>query len=453
MLRLLKGTLILILSGIAPLTTFGQNTGNNGNVGGIRIDADGVIGMAIQQDRGVKLDKKLKATLAKQVVAGDVSQPSPARMVSLVRLEEACQQALAGKKPLPLEIACLAGLTQIDHVFVDLDEKDLILSGPAEPFVQGESGRWIGLETGRPVLLLDDLLVALRSVSLNQVVGCSIDPVPARLAALQRFLKENSSPATPEVIGLRYKKMTEIMGLYDVKITGVPDDSHFARGLVEADYRMKLLTLGLEKPGVKGFKSHLALTNTAQASHRWWFVPLYDRILRSADGLAYEFSGQRAQLLGEDELANEAGQRSPAATNKVSTNGYARQFTDKFPEIAANMPVFAELQQLIDWTVLAALIRQERLAERIDWSMSLFQDAEKLPHEKWPVPKQVPCLMNTKTGRGGAIIAEHSGGVTIQPGDVLRKISARNEGSEELSQRRTKALDRSSNEKHPWWWD
>ena len=41
------------------------------------------------------------------------------------------------------------------------------------------------------------------------------------------------------------------------QIMGVPEDSHFARGLVEADIRMKVLAIGLENPGVKGFKSHL----------------------------------------------------------------------------------------------------------------------------------------------------------------------------------------------------
>jgi hypothetical protein len=182
-------------------------------------------------------------------------------------------------------------------------------------------------------------------------------------------------------------------------------------------------------------------------------VPLYDQILRAQDGLAFEFSGQRAQLMGEDELSNAAGQRAPAATNKVSTLEYSQQFTEKFPRLAANMPVFAELQQLIDWTVFAALVRQEGLAARIGWSMSLFTDAARLPHEVWPVPKEVAGMLNTKVGRGGLIVGEFAGGVTIQPGGALRQFSVREDQSGALTSRRMNALDRTASEDHPWWWD
>lgn len=433
----------------------GQNNGNNnGNVGGIRIDANGVVTSALGKDRGGKLSQKARAAWASPVVDGEVSQSSPQRQVSLVRLEQACSLHLMDGTPLPVEILCLAGLTQIDYLFVDLEGRDLILAGPAEPFARRESGRWLGTESGRPVLLLDDLLVALRSVQLDQMVGCSIDPDPQRLARLYQFLKENSFAATTAIVGQRYQRMVEILGNHHVRIIGVPEDSHFARGLVEADYRMKLLNLGLEKPGVKGFKSHLAMVASPQAYQRWWFVPNYDEIVRADDGLAFQLTGQRAKLLGEDQLANESGQRTPAAQNKSTTVDYAQQFTDKFPQIAARMPVFAELQQLIDWTVLAALIRRERLAERIGWSMSLFLDAEQLPHESWPAPKEVACLLNTKTGHGGTIIGILAGGVSIQPSDVLRKVAAiPADAAIELQDRRVKSLSRPDSDASPWWWD
>ena len=234
---------------------------------------------------------------------------------------------------------------------------------------------------------------------------------------------------------------------------GVPEDSHFARGLVEADFRMKLLALGLEQPGVKGFKSHLAMIGQGNAIQRWWFVPLYDRITRSADGLSFEFAGQRAQLLGQDELANAAGERSNAATTKVSTEEFSRQFTEKFPQLAAHMPVFAELQQLIDWTVFAALMKQERLAESIDWSMPLFADAGKLRHDVWPVPKQTACMMNTKRSKTGLILGQLSGGVIIRPDEILRQISPDATEDATLTERRVQALDRSAAQDHPWWWD
>jgi hypothetical protein len=432
----------------------GNNGGNNGgNVGGIRIDGGGVVSLAMQQDRAGKLDAKRKQALLAQAAPGAISRPSDFRCVSLVTLEQRCTELLEARQPLPNEIKCLGGLTRLDFVFVDPDGRDLIIAGPAEPFAQAESGRWLGLESGRPVLLLDDLLIALRTVNLTNTVGCSIDPTAERLANLQQFLRQNSFPATAEVVQQRFGRMREVLGNHTVRIDGVPADSHFARGLVEADFRMKVLALGLENPGVKGFRSHLAMVKGGNAIQRWWFVPLYDAIHRSADGLSYEFAGQRAQLLGEDELANAAGARSKSAITKISTEAFSKQFTDKFPQLAEKMPVFAGLQQLIDWVVFAALLRQDRIAERIDWAMPVFADEQQLPHETWPTPKETECLLNTKRTGGGLILGQLSGGVTIRPGEVLRQISGRAEETAGLPSRRAQALQRASGEEHPWWWD
>lgn len=438
---------------LAPCIADAQNNGNNNNnnVGGIRIDADGVVSMAIQQDRGGKLDKRRKSALAKLALPGDISEPSTARCVSLVKLETEAESLLAEGKELPPAIRFLAGLTRIDDVLVDPDSDDLILCGPAEPFAADNSGRTIGLESGRPVLRLDDLVVAIRSVDRGEV-GCSIDPVAERLANLQAYLRQNSTPATVDIVAQRYQQMKAILGNHKVRIFGVPADSHFARGLLEADYRMKVLALGLENPGVKGFKSHLSQTGSGNALQRWWFLPLYDEITRTDDGLAFGFVGQRAQLLGEDELANAQGERSKAATNAISTLAFSKQFTAKFSELAERMPVFAELQQLIDWTVFAALIQQERLDEKSGWKMELFRDAERLPHEIHPVPAETECLINTKSTPGGVIVGQLSGGVTLHPSAVLRQMLSSRANDPDLAERRSKCLQRAA-KRESWWWD
>lgn len=448
-----RNAIILVTLAMITNLAAAQNNGNNNNnnVGGIRIDADGVVSMAIQHDRGGKLDKRRKAALAKLALPGDISQPSDARCVSLAKLDVECAAILADEKPLPPEMRFLAGLTRIDDFLVDPETNDLILCGPAEPFAADDSGRTIGLESGRPVLQLDDLVVALRSVERSEV-GCSIDPVPERLANLQAFLRQNSTPATLDVVAQRYQRMKAILGNHDVRIFGVPADSHFARGLVEADHRMKVLALGLENPGVKGFKSHLSQAGAGNALQRWWFVPLYDQIARTEDGLAFSFAGQRAQLLGEDELANAQGQRSKAATNAISTLAFSKQFTAKFPELAERMPIFAELQQLIDWIVLAALIQQERLDEKAGWRMELFRDASRLPHEVFPVPTETECLINTKSTAGGTIVGQLSGGVTLYPASLVREMLPLQPADPKLAERRTKALQRLT-DREAWWWD
>jgi len=48
------------------------------------------------------------------------------------------------------------------------------------------------------------------------------------------------------------------LGMQDVSVTGVPAGSHYARILVEADYMLKRISIGLEPSGLRDIKSHLA---------------------------------------------------------------------------------------------------------------------------------------------------------------------------------------------------
>ena len=48
-------------------------------------------------------------------------------------------------------------------MFACPEQKDIVLVGPAEGWKVDHRGTMIGLSTGRPVMLLDDLLVALRT--------------------------------------------------------------------------------------------------------------------------------------------------------------------------------------------------------------------------------------------------------------------------------------------------
>ena len=43
------------------------------------------------------------------------------------------------------------------------------------------------------------------------------------------------------------------LGMEKITIKGVPTTTHFAQVLVEADYRMKLIGIGVERPPLKQF--------------------------------------------------------------------------------------------------------------------------------------------------------------------------------------------------------
>lgn len=446
------------LTSVAPAQNpGGGNQGGNqnqGNAGGILIDARGIVAPGFVADQSDRLNAKRQRAAAEKSLASDIMSASPCRKVSLIQLEAAVAARLAAEEPISPELACLAGLQRIDYLFVDPDGKDLIIAGPAEGFAPDQVGRPRGVESGRPTLLLDDLLVALRSVPKSSEVGCSIDPVPANLAALERYVAQNSTPATPQVIERRYKTMADVLGLHDVRVMGVPEDSHFARSLVEADYRMKRISIGLETPGVKGLRSHLAMLGPGGNSvQRWWFVPLYDGLYRSADRLAFELVGQRVQLLSQEELTNAAGERSAAATTRLTTQAFAKQFTERFADLADQSPVFAELQNLFDLCLLAALIDQEQLAGRVGWSMTIFGDPERLPHRPGPVPRQVPAIVNSKRASSGVIVGLVGGGVTIQLRNVLNPAALQESPTRRLDAVRTEHLGAARVPSHRWWWD
>lgn len=424
---------------------------NNGNSAGIKIDSEGIMNLVVTSDQASALDKNKREALAKKNLSPDLSRRSAIRCVSLVQLEKQLETLLATRSPIPIELFYLAGLQRLDYVFVFPDESDLVIAGPADGFIPDGVGRMVGVGTGRPTLRLDDLFVAIRTVARSRQLGCSIDPVPRRLAELQKFIQQGG-PAGIDVVEARFNQMDDILGLQDVRIDGVPPDSHFATMLVEADYRMKRIAIGLENPRIKGLRSHLASTGPgSNTMQRWWFVPAYDGIYRSEAGDAFRFSGQRAKLLTEEEVADVNGNRSSSATINKSAQAFAKLFTEKFPQLADSSPVFAELQNLIDLSLFAALLKHEGLAEKIGWKQALLLDESRLKHPVFDVPKKVPSQVNYRRA-GNMVIGQVCGGVVVLP-QRSYEIAVSQSQDSALGQTRSKVPDSPRFDSHRWWWD
>ncbi|HEY4261913.1 MAG TPA: DUF1598 domain-containing protein [Schlesneria sp.] len=448
------GSLFLPATVCAQGNNGGNNNGGNNqnNAGGIKIDAAGVVSVVIATDSTGTLDKKRRELVAKKSLNADINQTSELRYLSLVEWEQQIDKHLTEKSPIPDEVFFLAGLQQITDIFVLPETRDLVIAGPAEGFAPDAVGRMIGVNSGRPTLRLDDFVVALRTLRHARNIGCSIDPVPERLAELQKFIKQGGA-ATADVVEARFKQMDDILGMQTVRVDGVSPDTHFAVALVEADYRMKRIAMGHENPGVKGLKSHLAMLGAnGNTMQRWWFVPLYDAIYRSDDGLAFQFAGQRLQLLAEEEIADAQGNRSGAATTRISTKAFAKQFTEKFPELAAKSPIFGELQNLTDWSVFVALLQKERLADKVDWKMVTLLDEQRLGVPTFNAPKQVPSSVNYKKA-GSMIVGLVGGGVSLHPSQTLNKSMVPATDGERLDSLRQTAKSIERRESHRWWWD
>ena len=106
-----------------------------------------------------------------------------------------------GQYPTTPAMRYLAGLTRVRYVFFYPETKDIVIAGPAEGWGEDLSGRMVALESKRPVLELQDLVVALRAFSPSGertgAILCSIDPTTEGLARMQRFYSQVGRYATP----------------------------------------------------------------------------------------------------------------------------------------------------------------------------------------------------------------------------------------------------------------
>jgi len=446
-------------SGTTSTTGTTSTSGTSGNTGtcagGILVDPEGIVRPMFHLEKQGKLDKKRRQELAGRSLPGDLNQKSDLRKVSLVQLEAECEAYARDRTHVTSEMQYLAGLQRIDYVFVYPEEKDIVIAGPAEGYLVDNFGHALGATTGRPALRLDDLMVALRSIERGGgMIRCSIDPNEANLAKLMAYIKQTSGAATLDVAKSQMSKLGDILGLQNVSLSGVPSESHFAEMLVEADIRMKRMAIGVDKPKIKGFKSHLAMVGAdGNSIQRWWFTPLYGTFTKTDNSLAFHFSGQRVQLMSQEELVSDAGRRSNAPFTRVSTQKFSKQFTDRYPELADATPVYAELQSVFDLAVLAALIKKENLARKVGWKMELFLDGERATIVKRNVPHQVPSVSNYKVLQGQTFVAQVSGGVTIDPWQVLKHNEYRKDSGGALETAREEAGDDARPEEHRWWWD
>ena len=393
---------------------------NNG-VGGIRIDADGIVSAMAPLKESVAAAKKRQLAYRMANLSEPLAVSTESRRVSLKQLDEQLTEIIKAGGEIPAELKYVAGLTRIDYVVVDRDGHDIALVGPAEGFAPDLQGRMRGITSGRPVLNLEDLLVAWRTVyGGGTSVVCSIDPTPEGVVAFNAFTSQplvaspNSSP------GQMFETMATKLGRQVITVTGVPKDTHFAVVLVEADLRMKRIALGKDPSGVRGVPSHLSLMRLGDAaSSRWWFVPLYDPVEANADRSLYHLSGQRLQLLGQDEFTTSQGQRSSMPFNKLGTTKFVQQFTAHIPELAVAHPAFAELQNLFDWMVVCTLIRRHQLDASIQWQPQVLGEAKLLPTQSYPVPTGVDSV--AATNRVGRTVLGLVGGVELNADTVIAK--------------------------------
>lgn len=368
---------------------------------GVYVDAQGAL-------RYRAVDNKLKRP------AGKLPKETLCQ-VSLPKLFDELKTRVEANEPIPEKLRLLDGLVKIDYVFLDASNRDLIIAGKSEPISDPESLRPRGAITGRPVIRLDDLVVALRTLGpggQQGSFGCSIDlsneAVQRMVAVAQQagaLARGNYDP-----VG---NAMIQACGPQPIRFFGVRPDCQFALVCVEADYLMKRLSLGLEKSPVKGLQSHLALMKRGEPMYsRFWFSANYQPMLVNEAGDAYGIRGQALRV------RTSASEKDDDGTGTPSAKMFAEQMTAKFPEMATKIPEFADLWNVADLAYVACLIRTDGLAQKVNWDMTWALDAKGYKPAQWAVPTIAETLGNYKAMSNSVIFC--IGGVNLDIGPFLQ---------------------------------
>jgi hypothetical protein len=389
-----------------------QGFGFGSVVGGISIDADGIV-RNLEPEALETLADERRAALA---AAGEAVGDGALRKVSLATVIAALDESLATGGTVSAEVLFLGGLQRVSHVFVDPVGHDIILAGPAERITVDATGTVVGATSRRPLLQLEDLVVALRAIDAAREGGmqCSIDPTPEGIKRLRAMLSRRQTIGNPQAT---FKAMEEAVGPQAVTVAGVPGDSRFARVLVAADYRMKRIGMGLEESGVAGLPSYLSLIpagGRAATLPRFWLEAEYEPLSHDPDELAWRIDGRRMKCLTESDVAARDGIRRGAAAKDQVAEKWCAAMTTQYDDLAAVEPVFAELVNCVDLAVVAALIHGRQLADRAELNLDLLLDAQRLPLPTYEVPTSVPTVASGLK-KGNTWVLSASGGVQFQP--------------------------------------
>jgi len=428
----------------------GHRGGRSSAVGGISIDVSGVVGPPSRD--GLKLHL---AELKKEIKAApdEMVMPVKMRIISLRGLAASCEEAMKnGFGRLPEEVRFLAGLQRIQYVFVDQEANDILLAGPAEGWRIDAEANVVGVTTGRPVLQLDDLLVALRQVSAARTEGisCSIDPTEEGYRNLQKVLdaqRAQGGRLNPQALE---PAMKQAFGPQKVTLKGVPPTSHFARVLVAADYQMKRIAMRLEESKVKGLPSYLDMMKTSGGANnvnpRWWLACNYEPLQASEDGLCWELRGPGVKAMTEDDFVSTDGKVTGTGRKTAAALRWADLMKEKYDDLSGSKLIFAELRNLMDLCVVAALMEKNHLWDKAGLSAPILTDqASPLKLEASNAPKQIPPEVSFLKVRNAWIVTA-SGGVQVESWQVASNVTT----NEQLNGVRGQAVAGRS-AKSIWW--
>lgn len=440
---------------IVPSMSFGQdddgpdnnNAANGSNfflgvVGGVSVDAQKVVRGEYRKLPQADQDRIRKAL---EQTDADINSETSLRMISLKGLEKAIASAHAAGAQLPADVQYMAGLQRLEYVILSPENNDIILAGPGEGWKTTEEGNVVGVTSGMPVLHLQDFMVAMRSVDAarqGQGVSVSIDPTAEGESRVQQVYARMNRSGVRSVNRALATEIEQAYGDQNVTLTGVPRDSHFSRVLLTADYKMKRLAMGIDQSPVRQLPSMLSIIarkriNLKHAAPRMWMECDYQPVAKTSDNNVWQISGKGVRVQTENTMADANGQKTVKKL-KVAED-WAKNMTKHYDALSASVPVFRDLRNLMDMSVIAAIIRNEHLISKVGLEMPMIGGDLTTP--SYSVPEKVPSKVTVADST-----VQVSGGVLMNSWGAAQNTIVKDDISKVATVAKVATADR-------WWWN
>ncbi|QDS95165.1 hypothetical protein FF011L_39520 [Roseimaritima multifibrata] len=432
--------------------------------GGIVVDSSGLVTELVTSENlrnrsgfpsDLLLAPSADAGRSNDSLLPDWTRPAKRRYVSLKRLgaEWVRIQAL-GKAP-SASLYNLAGLSEVDYVFIDSVNEDVVLSGPVGGIVTSDDWPRDRL-TGNVPWQLPMLLAVVQAVESGQSFGCTIDPTNKGIAQSLQVAERIGNKQIP--VADAAEAMREALGRQRVEVFGTEPDSMLAWFLVDADRHMKQLALE-QHPLPDSVPSYLdqvtAMIGQGVPSGtllRLWFTGQPLSVQADADRTVFKVTGVPCRLVSEDQRPDVNGNRRPVATDPRS-HRFVRDFNQHLPAISRQYPIYHSLQNLYRMAAVAQLLKQH-VPDQVRRPMQapFLVRGNTTTISPLPVPTSVDSIAVMQSVRHGSkrhhiIVA--SGGIHLDPTNTLQPNL---ETYQTLASVRSPAASKPTPSDH-WWWD
>ncbi len=147
----------------------------------------------------------------------------------------------------------------------------------------------------------------------------------------------------------------------------------------------------------------------------------------------------------QDIIAEDGSAKGGGRTDKVA-QAWAEKMTEAFADLSREVSVFADLQNIMDLTVVSTLIVQEQLDKRAGLDLSvLMHDGDTIQPISYDIPKSIDPQCSFIKGRAGWVVTA-SGGVDINAFEIVENQTT----DPTVADKRAIAIASSNSS---WWWN